>query len=432
MNMSHTIRILRTTLIVSFLAGVALAQAPATPKDQLDVTAFGAKVDGTSDDTAAIQKALDRAGQQGGVVRLPAGKYLVAGSLKIPEGVALVGSNQAPVYIEPLIGTVILATGGRDKEDASALFEMGNSSTVQGLTVFYPDQNPDDIHPYAWTFHLQGGDNTVENVTLINSYNGIKIGPEANVRHRIRSVSGCVLRRGIWLDNCTDIGRIENVQWHCHWWSSAKVGGNWDKIYKYMWSNCEGFIFARTDWEYVTNTFIFPVKIGYHFIATPNGAMNGQLCGAAADAANRCIVVDQIQPMGLLITNGQFVAFEGENPVEIEVSPTCNGSVRLQNCNFWGPAVQNVVSHGKSFVSLSNCYFSSGRPNNPDKALVEADGGKLQVQGCSFATPEPSILLGKGLKHAIVSGNNGVKGVTITNQIGDKAIIANNEPGEKQ
>jgi hypothetical protein len=94
--------------------------------------------------------------------------------------------------------------------------------------------------------------------------------------------------------------------------------------------------------------------------------------------------------------------------------------------------VQNVVSHGKSFVSLNNCYFSSGRPNNPGKALVEADGGKLQVQGCSFATPEPSILLGKGLKHAIITGNNGVKGVTITSQIGDQAVIANNETGEKR
>jgi len=202
-------------------------------------------------------------------------------------------------------------------------------------------------------------------------------------------------------------------------------------VYKYMWQHCEGFVFARTDWEYVTNTFIFPVNVGYHFIATSNGAMNGQLCGIGADASNRCIVVDQIQPMGLLITNGQFVAFEGENPIEIVVNPTCTGSVRLQNCAFWGPAVQNVVSHSQSFVSLSNCYFSSGRHSNPGKALIEADGGKLQVQGCSFATPEPSILLGKGLKHAIVSGNNGDKGVKITNQIGEKAIIANNESGEK-
>ena len=88
-----------------------------------------------------------------------------------------------------------------------------------------------------------------------------------------------------------------------------------------MWKNCEGFIFARTDWEYVTNTFIFPVNIGYHFIATKNGAMNGQLCGIGADAANRCIVVDEIQPMGLLITNGQFVAFEGENPIRDRDQP---------------------------------------------------------------------------------------------------------------
>ena len=408
------------------LALPAMSQSPASVKDGLDASTFGVSADGKADDTAAIQKVLDEAGRKGGPVYLPAGNYRVDGSLKIPPGVALCGANQAPVYIEPLVGTVICATGGRDKEDAPALFELGDSATVQGLTVFYPGQKPDDIHPYAWTFHLQGGDNTVENVTLINSYNGIRIGPESNVRHRIRSVSGCVLRRGLWLDNCTDIGRIENVQWHCHWWSSGKTGGNWEKVYAYMWQHCEGFIFARTDWEYVTNTFIFPVNVGYHFISTANGAMNGQLCGIGADAANRCIVVDALQPMGLLITNGQFVAFEGENPIEILINPTCGGSVRLQNCDFWGPAIQNVVSHSKSFVSLNNCYFSSGRPNHPGHALVEADGGRLQVEGCSFATSEPSIRLGKGLRHAIVTGNDG-EHFRIVNEVGRQALIANNE-----
>lgn len=429
MILRRTVLTITLTMGLAGMAASAQGQTPAPPGRPLDVLP-GVRADGTTDDTAAIQKALDTVAKQGGSVHLPAGKYRVAGSLKIPVGVGLVGANRAPLAIEPLIGTVILATGGRDKEDAPALFEMGDSSTVQGLTVYYPDQKPDDVHPYAWTFHLQGFDNTVENVTLINSYNGIKIGPEPNVRHRIRSVVGCVLRRGLWLDNCTDIGRIENVQWHCHWWSSKQVGGDGEKVFDYMWKNCEGFVLARTDWEYVTNTFIFPVKIGYHFIATKNGAMNGQLSGIGADAANRCIVVDEIQPMGLLITNGQFVAFKGENPVEIVVSPTCTGSVRLQNCAFWGPAVQNVVAHGKSYVSLSNCYFSSGRPGSL-KALVEADGGKLQVQGCSFATPEPSVLLGKGLKHAIVTGNNGARGVTIVNQIGDQATINGNETGTK-
>ena len=124
-------------LVCVFCPSIPVFGQPPTAT-YIDAASFGAKADGTSDDTAAIQKALDAAGQQGGVVQLPAGKYLVAGSLKIPEGVALVGSTQAPVYIEPLIGTVILATGGRDQEDAPALFEMGNSATVQGLTRLLP------------------------------------------------------------------------------------------------------------------------------------------------------------------------------------------------------------------------------------------------------------------------------------------------------
>ncbi|MCC6445997.1 MAG: hypothetical protein IT210_21400 [Armatimonadetes bacterium] len=421
-------------LIFILWMGSALARAwcsGQTAMNASDLKALGIRGDGATDDTAAIQSALDAAAKAGGTVRLPAGRYLVKGSLKIPVGVALTGEAKAPLYIEPLTGTVILATGGRDQEDSPALFEMGDSSTVQGLTVYYPDQRPKEIHPYPWTFHLQGGDNTVENVTLINSYNGIKIGPEPNVRHRIRSVSGCVLRRGIFLDNCTDIGRIENVQWHCHWWSSPKVGGDWDPVFEYMWKNCEAFIFARTDWEYVTNTFVFPVNIGYHFIGTRNGAMNGQLCGIGADAAQKCIVVDAVQPMGLLITNGQFVAFNGDDPIEVLINPTCEGSVRLVNCAFWGPALQNVVSHSQSFVSLSDCYFSSGREKHPGKALVEADSGKLQVRGCSFATGEPSIRLADGLKHAIITENNGVQGVRIVNEIGDKAVIANNEASSK-
>jgi len=403
----------------------ASAQAPGTaPAQGWDARQFGARGDGQQDDTASIQKALDRAATAGGTVLLPPGQYRIDGSLHIPVGVSLVGAAHSPLYIEPLIGTVILATGGRDKDDGPALFEMGDSSNVSGLTVFYPDQKVNDIHPYAWTFHLQGGDNTVENVTLINSYNGIRIGPEGNVRHRIRSVYGCVLRRGLWLDNCTDIGRIENIQWHNHWWSSKSTGGAWDPVFEYMWKNCEGFVFGRTDWEYVTNTFIFPVYIGYHFINTPHGAMNGQLSGVGADAAQRCVVVDQLQPMGLLITNGQFVAFNGPNPTQIIVNETCTGSVRLECCAFWGPSVQNLISHSKSYVSLANSYMSSGRGGNM-AALVQAAGGRIQVRGCSFATGEPSVHLAPGVKHAIVTDNNGV--FSVKNEIGGRAIIANNE-----
>lgn len=401
-------------------------------ESMVNAKSAGVVGDGVTDDTAALQKVLDQTSEAGGgVVYLPAGKYLVKGSLKIPVGVALKGVAQAPMPIEPLIGTIVMATGGRDNEEAPPLFSLAKGSSVIGLTVFYPDQKPDDIHPYPWTFQMSDIDNTVENVTLINSYNGIMVGPKNNCRHRIRSVYGCVLRRGIMVDSCTDIGRIDNVQFHCHWWSAKSIGGDWDKVFEYMWKNCEAFIFGRTDWEYVTNTFVFPVKIGYKFIATKAGACNGQFSGIGADAAQNCVVVEDIQSMGLLITNGQFVAFTGDDPIAVVIEKTSNGSVRLVNCAFWGPAVQNVVMHGRGFLSLNDCYLSTWRPGDKSRAVIEADGGKLQIRGCTFATDyqRPSIKLNKGVLHAIITENNGTDGVTIINEIGTAAIIANNEPG---
>jgi len=417
-------------LVALAALGGGAMEVPVGGQGVYAITDFGAKGDGKADDTGAIQAAIDRAAEKGGVVYVPPGRYLVAGSLAVKPGVAVVGINQAPMSIEPLIGSIILATGGRDNEQAPALFELGTASTVRGITVMYPDQRPRDIHPYPWTFHLTGFDNTVENVTLVNSYNGISVGPEGNVRHRIRSVYGCVLRRGLVVDGCTDIGRVENVQWHCHFWSSAAAGGEWQPVFDYMVEHLEAFVFGRTDWEYVTNTFVFPTNIGYRFIQTKAGACNGQFSGIGADAAQTCVQVDAIQYMGLLITNGQFVAFTGKRPVELVVSPTCTGQVRLVNCAFWGPASYNALLQGRSLVGLSDCFFS-GRNDEAQKAdhpLIVAEAGKVQIRGCSFGDGGTAIRLGPGLEHAIVTGNNGKGGVKIVNEAGTRATIRDNEP----
>lgn len=446
-------------LVVLLSAGCTAAPSSDVPgkgvmRDGVyNVKDFGAKADGKSDDTAVIQKAIDKAAVKGGTVLLPAGFYLVKGGIKVKPGVAVTGSLVSPIYPVPdyndkellksevtklpkgtpayfgaMKGTVVLAVGGRDKEDAPPLFELSGSGTIKGLSIYYPDQKWDDIHPYPWSIQISiGDDNTVQDVVLVNSYNGIRVGPQGNARHNIRNVIGCVLKRGIYVDWCVDIGRIENVHWHSAFWALPEINGNNEGVFKYMVENLEAFVFARTDWEYVTNCFVFPAHIGYRFIESEKGSPNGQLSGCAADATHIAVQVDSIQHMGLLITNGQFVSFYGVNPAGLIVNEKVRGQVRMVNCNYWG-AFENIatIKSDDVYVGFSDCYFSNWGIKKADAAAIHAEKGRLQVNNCTFNDDSPSIHVGKDVKHAVLKGNNGPAASKITDMSG-KAVIGDNE-----
>jgi len=443
-------------LIAATLAAnpTALASAPPAQIDGIyNIRNFGAVADGRTDNTAAIQRAIDAASKRGGEVFVPVGKWLCKGHLEIKMGVHVRGINAAPQSWEPQSGSILLPTEGRDHEDGPAFLELRTSTSVSGITIYYPEQTVEDIRPYPWTIRIRANpahekevafDTTVENVTLINSYNGIRTGPTENGRHRIISVFGCVLRRGILVDWTGDIGRLENIQFHSHFWASSAYHGNWDKVFAYMQQNLEAFILGRTDWEYVTNTFVFPAKVGYRFIKTENGAANGQFLGIGADATATAVLVEAIQPQGLLITNGEFNSHQVGESTQVIIAPGAAGNVRFVNCGFWGPVAHNAVLRGDGFVSFSDCYFSNDVV--PAGAAIEVDGGKVQIQnstfdavsskrepGHSYADNDPrgqqtSVHLGPDVRSAIIRGNNGYNGVTIENEIGNRAIISDNEP----
>jgi hypothetical protein len=424
-----------------------------------NVLSFGARPDGVTDNTECFQKALDKAAETGSAVLVPAGKYLIKGSLLL-NAVALVGENQAVRAPGPLNGTVIMSTGGRDNENAPSLFEMRGSSSVMGITVYYPDQLPDDVHPYPWTFHI-GSENlqeevfdcTIEDITLINSFNGIYAGPCENGRHTIHNVYGTVLHRGIFVESVGDVGRISEIHFHCVYWKDAETKGDFWKVFHYMQENLVAFTIGRSDWEYITNTFVFPAKLGYWFKKTIadeqwTGSPNGQFSGIGCDASGCCIRVDQIQRMGLLITNGQFNSHLTGDSTQVVIGDSCEGSVRFVNCGFWGPVKHNALINGNGYISFTDCYFSN---NYYDSAFysIEANSGRLQVNNCTFdalqsekskegqwnyqgeKTAPPSVHIGKGIRHAVVSGNNGFYGVAIKNEIGSNAYIEGNEPYKK-
>jgi hypothetical protein len=450
------IRLLAATLVCGpgLLSAAAAQTARADTDDGVfDIRTFGAVGDGATDSTFAIQRAIDEAGKKGGIVFVPPGRWLCRGHIELKMGVHLKGVNETPQSWEPQSGSILEPTEGRGDENAPSFIEMRSSTSVNGLTIYYPEQRVDNIQPYPWTIQIRANpanakevsfDSTVSDLTLINSYNGIRTGPTENGRHRIMGVHGCVLRRGIFVDWTGDIGRLENVQFSSHFWASRAFAGNWDKVFNYMQQNLEAFIFGRSDWEYVTNTFVFPAKTGYRFIETPNGSTNGQFSGIGADATQIAVLVEAIQPQGLQITNGEFDSHHIGASTQVVIAPHSSGNVRFVNSAFWGPTEHNAVLQGDGFVSFSDCYFSSDLDARDAAVLVE--GGKLQVQNSTFDARSkqhdpghsfngtdvryqpPSIRIATGTRSAIVRGNNGYYGVKIENQIGNKAILSDNEP----
>ncbi|HSV74630.1 MAG TPA: glycosyl hydrolase family 28-related protein [Chthonomonadales bacterium] len=406
--------------------------ADAQTSDMLNVRRFGARGDGKADDTAAFQRALDEAGRRkGGVVYAPIGIYRFTGHLNVPSAVALRGVwESVPAHNgirdaglpKPTDdGTTFLVTGSAGKEDGPPFITLNTNSTLKGVVLYYPDQKADDVPiPYPWAVAMRGKNPAVLDVEMLNPYNGIDA--SQNERHLIRNVHGQPLRRGVWVDSIYDIGRIENVHFN-PWWSMRP------KLLQWQMDNGEAFVFGRTDWQYVLNTFCFGYKAGYRFIQTPAGVTNGNFLGIGADDCQTAVVVEQSAPFGILITNGEFVSFRGPNPTMVEVGDKHTGTVRFVNCAFWGPCNQIARVAGSGTVGFSDCTFVQWDKPRDGRAALQLTGGTVLVRGCEFREARHHIELGEGVRRAVVTDNILTGEVRITNRAGERAVVSDNVGG---
>ena len=131
-----------------------------------------------------------------------------------------------------------------------------------------------------------------------------------------------------------DIGRIENVHFN-PWWSMKP------RLFQWQQKNGEAFIFGRSDWQYVFNTFCFGYNIGYKFIETEAGVCNGNFLGIGADDCYTALVVENCAPMGLLISNGEFVSFHGPDPTMVRVEATNSGQRPVRELRVLGAVQSN-------------------------------------------------------------------------------------------
>jgi len=405
---------MRLTAIMALAAIAAFgAWGGAEPQQEgakvfFSVLDYGAQAGGDADCTAAFQAALDAAGKGGGIVQVAGGRYLMRGHLSVPDNVTLEGTWRAPARSIDA-GSVLLAVEGAGKPDGEPFITLHTNSTLRGIAVFYPeqvDENPPK--PYPWCVRGIGDDCAIVDVLLMNPYQAVDFGTFPAGRHYINGLYAQALYRGIFVDKCFDIGRIQNV----HLWPFWMIGGD-SKARQFTLEQGEAFIFGRTDWEYVTNCFCIAYKVGFHFIALNDGPGNVVLTQSGSDIGPTAVLVDATQGhAGVAFNNSQFMA-------GVVVKETNGGPVKFNNCGFWPIEETGRMAdlRGDGHITFNACHFAGWDRKGEGEPAIHADCGGLTVSSCDFMEQgKAQITLGPELHAGIIMGNRFRGGQRVKNE----------------
>ncbi len=392
--------------------------AAAENEMELSVKKVGAAGNGKKDDTAAFQSAIDAVHEQGGGgVFIPPGNYLIQGHLVVKRHVALRGVWQAPTARTQNAGSCLLAVEGAGEPDGTPFITLHENGTLRGLTVFYPEQEEDPPKPYPWCVRGNGDNCSIVDVLLVNPYMAVDFGTLNSGRHYIDGLYAQALHRGVFVDKCFDVGRIEDV----HLWPFWAIQG---PAREYTIENGIGFVIGRTDWEYMLDCFCIGYSVGFNFVANPDhGPGNVVLTQCGSDVGPLAVKVDAVQPhSGISFANSQMMA-------TVEIAPENHGPVKFTGCGFWpvDATAHQLRLAGDSLLSLSNCHFSGWDKAGEDVPCIIAEKGVLKLNGCDFLERDKKhISLGPGVRGAAITGNSFAGPPAIDNKTkGDVKIIGN-------
>lgn len=241
----------------------------------VDIRDFGAKGDGLTDDSSAIQKAIDEARKTSGTVVIPGGLYRMKSGVKVPKGVSITGSLGATTgpwqdYLdaadkgatrvfgnspgalwasaEYIHGSWILADNGLGDANSDPTFLLDGNTSISGLGFITSSMapvtssfnfSPPVIGVYA--DEISSGATagiTIDNISLSNCYYGIavvsgsdvtnqyvgKSGGNANIgKVTISNIMGAPMNRGIIIKGISSPVEMSNLQFNYSCYISEHV-----------------------------------------------------------------------------------------------------------------------------------------------------------------------------------------------------------------
>ena len=316
-------------------------------QEEVSVTRFGAKGNGITDDTQAIQKAIDYAkANKKSIVLFPSGRYrLSKGSITVKQGILLKGIDIVPAksgFGSDLCQFEVTIGAGNTKTPA---FIMESFSGMAGFAFLYPNQSKQAPNPtpYGWTITTNGKASqdgiTLRNLMLTNPYQGIKL--DNGGQHTLENIYGQPIKTGIMIDRQYDVLRINNV----HFWTFYSQPGQ--ALYNWIEANGEAIVLHRTDGLQGTNWFAYGYRRGLHLADVGTGAPWLTANNILFDVCKEPVVIDAV---AFLTLNN--VTLTGAN-----VSSSQNGILINKTVNDINSLIQ--IS-GLTGVNLTNSLVNKG------------------------------------------------------------------------
>jgi hypothetical protein len=220
---------------------------------------FGALGDGTTNDTAAIQAAIDSLGASGGKVIIPnTMRCLIDTALTVKPNVSLVGPHEFVGSPADNSSAPYGSVGGALLINSSVTITLMGGSTVAGLLVHRKGMTfpASTASAFAGTAFTAGDDDCgVERCMILGfaqAFSSVNF-----PRPRFRSVSlDCIA--GIYVENCLDNPVVEN----CHAWPYAGIA---EPSKPSDWADRSGvaFYFKNTaDWLTLRSCFSYGYLTG--------------------------------------------------------------------------------------------------------------------------------------------------------------------------
>jgi hypothetical protein len=276
---------------------------------EFPVNSFGAKGDGKTDDTAAIQSAINAAGSAGGgSVVFNVGRYFTTGTLVVPRGVVLCGAVEGPFAaagVNPAL-TTIAPTLLITNTSGPFLTLQGIGAGVTDLLFHYPNQVATSAaapNVYPYTILVTAPGTKVARSTVTNAYNFLDIEVGRVMAHDLFIGA---FHYGVNIDHAYDHVTLRNLFNQVFWDGVENVQAP-SPIDTWVMANGIALVVGRADSLEVNDFFLFMRYTGILLTDSPDKSQN-PTCGYGTgsdfdlDTVQYGIVVNASQSPGYKFT----------------------------------------------------------------------------------------------------------------------------------